>query len=143
MVRSSNAKMGMKKLILAFLLALTTPAWGQQSVVVPATTASIAITGTVAGATVLVTGVAGKSIYVTGVLLVSNTGTSTVTFTQGTGAACGTGTTNVTGALSIANGQTVDFGVGYGAVWALLQGNSLCITIATNPSPGSIAYSLF
>jgi hypothetical protein len=73
------------------LLLLTVGASAQQSVVIPGTTASIPITGTIGAATVIVTGVAGKSVYVTAVGLIP-VATSAVTFTQNTGAACGTGT---------------------------------------------------
>jgi hypothetical protein len=131
------------KLLLAVLLSIvSTQAWAQQSIVVPATTNSIAITGTVATATVIVTGVAGKSIYVTSVAVVP-VATSVVTFTSGTGAACGTGTANVTGAMTFAAGQTLIVGHGYGAVWALPAGASLCVTIATAAAPGSLSYSQF
>lgn len=134
----------MNKLGLALLLAILglAPAQAQQAVVIPATIASIPITGTVASAAILVTGQAGKTIYVTSVDLIP-LATSVVTFTQGTGAACGTGTTNVTGALTFSAGQVYSKGTGNGAVWALVQGNSLCITIATAVAPGSLAYSLF
>jgi hypothetical protein len=49
------------------LLTIAFPALGQQSVLVPATTTSIPITGTVAAATVIVQGVAGLRIYITSV----------------------------------------------------------------------------
>ena len=134
----------MRKLLLALSLALASavPASSQQAVFVPATQFTIPITGTVATAAVIVTGVAGQRIYVTAVAL-APVATSVVTFTQGTGAACGTGTTNVTGAMTFAAGQVFVYGDGYGAVYALLPGNSLCITIATAVAPGSLAYALF
>jgi hypothetical protein len=42
----------------------------QQAVVIPATIVSVPVTGTIAGATVVVTGAPGKWIYVTAVALV-------------------------------------------------------------------------
>ena len=133
----------MMKLLLAVLLSIvSTEAWSQQSVVTPSTTNSIAITGTVATTTVIVTGVASKSVYVTSVALVP-VATSVVTFTQGTGAACATGTSSVTGAMTFNAGQVLTLGDGYGAVWALLPGNSLCITVGTVAAPGSLSYSQF
>ena len=116
------------------------PASAQQ--ITPATMFTIPITGTVATATVLVTGIPSQRIYVTAVGLVP-VATSVVTFTSGTGAGCGTGTANVTGAMTFAAGQTLAFGDGYGAVWALPLGASLCITIATAAAPGSLAYGMF
>ena len=131
----------MKKLLLLLLL-LAGPAAAQQSVVIPATTNQISIAGTVAVATRIVTGVAGKQIYVTAVALVP-VATSVVTFTTGTGSNCGTGTANVTGAMTFSAGQTLVLGDGYGAVYVIPSGNDLCITIATAAAPGSLAYSLF
>lgn len=132
-------------LILTFLFAalLAPPAQAQQSVVVPATTNQIAIAGTVATSTKIVSGVSGKSIYVTAVLLVP-VATSVVTFTTGTGTNCGTGTANVTGALTFTTGNIgVNLGTGNGAVWVIPQGNDLCITVGTAAAPGSLAYALF
>ena len=123
-------------------LALASLAHAQQAVVVPSTMVSVPITGTIAGATVIVTGVPGKSIYVTAVALVP-VATSAVLFSQGTGAGCASGTANLTGTLTFAAGQTLTFGDGYGTVWVLAPGNSLCITIATAAAPGSLSYALF
>jgi hypothetical protein len=134
----------LRSLLLALVLALTLsiPALAQQSVVVPATTASIPITGTIGAATVIITGVTGQRIYVTSVALVP-VATAVVTFTSGTGAGCGSGTSNVTGAMTFAAGQTLMLGIGNGAVWALAPGNSLCITVATAAASGSLSYSQF
>jgi hypothetical protein len=107
----------------------------------PATQYSIPIVGTVASASVLVAGIAGERIYVTAVDLVP-VATSVVTFSQGTGASCA-GDTNVTGALTFSTGQTYSKGSGWGAVWALALGNSLCVSIGTASAPGSIAYSIY
>jgi hypothetical protein len=113
----------------------------QQSVVVPATIASLPIVGTV-GASRIISGTAGRRIYVTAVALVP-AATSLVTFTAGTGTNCGTGTTNLTGALTFAAGQTLNFGNGNGAVWVLPVGADLCMNVATAAAPGSVAYSKF
>jgi hypothetical protein len=115
----------------------------QQSVFVPATTAQISVTGTVATATKIVSGIAGKSIYVTQVNLIP-IATSVVTFTTGTGTNCGTNTASVTGVMTFTTGnQALNLGNGYGAVFVLPQGFDLCITIATAVAPGSLAFSIF
>lgn len=132
----------MKKLLLALALAFASPAQAQQSVFVPATTNTVAVVGTVAVATRIVTGVAGKSIYVTAISLIP-VATSVVTFTTGTGSNCGTGTASLTGAMTFAAGQTVNLGTGNGTVMVVPQGNDLCITIATAAAPGSLAFSIF
>lgn len=126
----------------AFLALSLAPASAQLAPP-PATQASIAIPGTVASVAVLIAGVPGERIYITSIDLVP-VATSVVTFTQGTGATCTGGTaSNVTGALTFAAGQTYSKGSGYGAVWVLGLGNSLCITIATAAAPGSISYSIY
>jgi hypothetical protein len=136
----------MRKLLricsLAFATLVAGLAHAQQSVFVPATTAQISITGTVAAATRIVTGVTGKSIYVTSVMLIP-VATSVVTFQSGTGTNCGTGTAAVAGVLTFAAGQVLNLGDGYGAVWVLPQGADLCVTIATVAAPGSLSYSIF
>jgi hypothetical protein len=123
-------------------LALAGPAWPQASVIVPATTNTISVAGTVATITKIISGVAGKSIYITQIALIP-VATSVVTFSQGSGTNCGTNTSALTGALTFAAGQTYTVGAGNGAVLALAQGNDLCVTIGTAAAPGSLAYSQF
>lgn len=118
------------------------PAQAQQSVVVPATTTQVAVAGTVAARTKIVSAIAGKSIYVTSVALVP-VATAAVTFSYGTGSDCGTGTGTLTGVMVFAAGQVLALGSGYGAVWVLPPATDLCITVATAAAPGSLAYSQF
>jgi len=134
----------MKRLSAALLvyLGLASAALAQQAVVVPATTAQVAIAGTVAASTKIVSGAVGKSIYVTSILQIP-LATAVVTYTAGTGTNCGTNTVSLTGAMTFAAGQIINMGNGYGAVLVLPQGTDLCITIATAAAPGSLAYSLF
>ena len=66
-----------------------------------------------------------------------------MTFTAGTGSACGSNTASVTGALTFSAGQTYSKGDGNGAVWVLGLGLNLCVTIATAVAPGSISYSIY
>jgi len=127
---------------LLLLFGLVTAAPAQQSVVVPATTAQVAIAGTIAASTKIVSGISGKSIYVTALLL-APVATSVVTLTAGTGTNCGTNTTSITGAMTFAAGQAIAHGSGNGAIFVIPQGYDLCITIATAAAPGSLAYSLF
>lgn len=126
---------------LALFLASVSAALAQQSVVVPATTASLAITGGT-GTSLLVTGATGKRIYVTSVDVIPS-GASTVQFISGTGPACGTGTVNITGAYTFTTNQTLVKGSGYGAIWALDPGLSLCMVIGVAVAPGSISYAQF
>lgn len=133
----------MIRFALATLLALIAPAAAQQSVFVPATTATVAIVGTASGASArIVTGISGKSIYVTGGALIP-VATAVVTFTTGTGTNCGTGSSNLTGAMTFAAGQILTFGGGNGTTLVVPAGQDLCITIATAAAPGFIAFSIF
>lgn len=134
----------MKKLALALALALLA-SWGaqaQQSVIVPSTTTTIAVAGTVAVRTKIITGVSGKSIYITAVALVP-VATSAVTLSYGTGTNCGTGTGTLTGVMTFAEGQVLNLGSGFGAVIVVPQGNDVCITIATAAAPGTLSYAQF
>lgn len=133
----------MKKLTLALalLLGLAGPAL-PQSPVVPSTSSSIQIAGTIATSTKIITGDSTKQIYVTGLVLVP-VATSVVTFTFGSGSNCGTGTTSITGAMIFAAGQTINYGTGNGALFVVPLGKDLCITIATAAAPGSLAFAQF
>jgi len=130
---------------LALLLGLLLSVGGaqaQQSVIVPTTTTSLAIPGTVAARTTLITGVSGKSIYVTALALVP-VATAAVTLSYGTGTNCGTGTGTLTGILTFSAGQTVNLGSGNGTVLVVPTGTDLCITIGTAAAPGTISYAQF
>ena len=122
-------------------LALLGPAQAQP-VYIPATQSQIAIAGTVATATKIVSGISGKSIYITAIALVP-VATSVVLLTAGTGTNCGTSTTSLTGTMTFGAGQTLQHGSGYGAVSVLPQGYDLCITISTAAAPGILSYSQF
>lgn len=135
----------MRKLIAALLfsLGLASAALAQQSVFVPATTASIPITISTATTTLLVTGLSGKSIYVTAVDIIA-AGTGNIQFISGTGATCGTGTANVTGNYSLTAQVGFTKATGNGVVWVIPQGASLCaVTSGSVGMPGSLSYAIF
>lgn len=135
----------MRKLSAALLLylGLASAALAQQSVVIPATMASVPITISTATTTRLVTGSSGKSIYVTAVDIIAG-GTGSIQFVSGTGATCGTGQTNVTGNYAFTAQVGFTKAAGNGAIWVLPQGDSLCaVTSAAVGMPGSLSYALF
>lgn len=131
----------MKTLLAIFFLFCLGPAQAQRAVVVPATTASVPIVGNIA-TTLLVAGRDGMRIYVTSVDLIPAP-TATIQFLQGTGPLCAAGTAAVNAAMTFSAGQTYSKGSGYGAVWVLDPGNSLCIIVQTAICPGSLAYAQF
>lgn len=135
----------MKKLVLTLglWLGLLSAAIAQQSVIVPATMASVAITISTATTTRLVTGITGLSIYVTAVDIIAG-GTGGIQFVAGTGATCGTGQTNVTGNYSLTAQVGFTKGTGNGVLWVLPPSTSLCaITSGAVGMPGSLSYAQF
>lgn len=124
-------------------LALASAALAQQSVFVPATTASTPIAVAAATTTLLVTGVAGKRIYPTAMILVVD-GASNVQLIAGTGATCGTGTVNVTGVMDFPIGTVLQMGTGNGAFAVAPPGLSLCmVTTGAVGHDGVLAYAIF
>ena len=136
----------MNKVIFFAILALLATigiASAQQSVIVPATTASVPITITTATTTRLIVGVASKRIYVTAVDVIA-AGTGNIQFISGTGTTCGTGTINVTGDYNLTAQVGFTKATGNGAVWVLGLGLSLCaVTSAGVGMPGSLSYAIF
>ena len=134
----------MKRFLLSFALVLVASvASAQQSVFVPATTNSIAVTISTATTTRLIVGVSNKSIYVTAVDIIA-AGTGNIQFIAGTGATCGTGTVNVTGNYNLTAQVGFTKGTGNGVVWVVPQNLSLCaVTSGAVGMPGSIAYAIF
>lgn len=131
-----------RALFLVLCLGLA-PAQAQQSVFVPATTASVPITISTATTTRLVVGQSGKQIYVTAVDIIA-AGTGNIQFISGTGATCGTGTTNVTGNYNLTAQVGFTKATGNGVVWVLPPGDSLCaVTSAAVAMPGSLSYAIF
>lgn len=131
---------------LALLLGLLLSVGGaqaQQSVIVPATTASVAITISTATTTRLIVGATGQRIYITAVDVIS-AGTGNIQFIAGTGATCGTGSSNVTGNYNLTAQVGFTKGTGNGVLWVLPAGDSLCaVTSAAVGMPGSISYAQF
>jgi hypothetical protein len=132
----------MRKLLLGLLLSLM--CWGsapaQQSVFVPATTASVTFSA-ITAITQLVPAIAGQRIYITNITA-HPAATSVLTLSYGTGTNCGTGTVNFYSGTFQA-GENVYDGVGNGAIFVIPAGNALCVTIATATATGWVSYSQF
>lgn len=130
-------------LAICLFLSIVGIASAQQSVFVPATTASVPIEITTATTTRLVTGVSNKRIYVTAVDVIA-TGTGSIQFIAGTGATCGTGTVNITGNYGLIAQVGFTKATGNGAVWVVPLNLSLCaVTSANVGMPGSLSYAIF
>ena len=135
-------RLGLFLLALGLLVVGVNSPTTSQPPIIPTTQSSLSITGTVATSTQIVAAITGRRVYVTAVSHVP-VATSVVTYTSGTGTNCGTGTANVTGAMTFAAGQTIHLGSGNGALWVLPISAALCITIATAVAPGSLAFAQF
>lgn len=94
--------------------------------------AAISISGS--GSTLIVTGTANLKIHVCGVFL-SNSAVSNITFVSGTGSTCGTGSTNLTGALQSVLTAVLGFGQRSYLVTANF-GDSLCLNYASSVTGG-------
>lgn len=93
---------------------------------------SAAITGTAPSTVVAITNTAGKTTFVCDINVVTGTSATSVQIKAGTGATCGTGTVNLTGAVPIAVGQQF-FGGWGGTVFGSPQvpaSNDICVTVA-------------
>lgn len=133
----------MRKLLAALLLLLASAsaALAQSSVLIPATTNSIALVGAITTSTAIVTGKPNQRIYITNYTL-APVATAVISFIYGTGAACATGATQLTGAMA-SNGSPLVSGDGYGAILVVPPGQDLCIIISTAAAPGSLSYAQF
>jgi hypothetical protein len=127
---------------LLILLGLVSSTQAQSPAInVPATMASAPISIATATTTLLITGISGKFMYVTAIDVVA-AGTGNIQFITGTGATCGTSTVNVTGNYNLTAQAGFAKGSGFGALWVLPSGNSLCaVTTAAVGMYGSVSYA--
>jgi hypothetical protein len=86
---------------------------------------------------------AGKNIFVTSFNLFAG-GTGTIKFVYGTGSACGTGTTDLTGAYPLKDQGSIAVGSGHGLVLYVPASNALCVTTSASVQiSGSVSYAKF
>ena len=105
---------------------VATPASGGEQVV-PSGQASVAVNISTATTTQIVALAASQKIYITGGVLVSS-GANTVTLKYGTGAACGTGTTSISGAMDFTAQTGIGFNSGFGPSLVIPSAQAFCIT---------------
>ena len=86
------------------------------------------ISAAAAATTQIVAGGAPNSIYVCGYQMSQVATAGTLQWVYGTGASCGTGTTNLTGAMGVTASQPITYGTGGATVFKVPQGDSLCLT---------------
>lgn len=129
----------MKKLLIAFgLLLLSATAAAAQS----PQCGRFANGASGAATTAVVVGAAGQFVHVCGFDVTATTA-ATFQLVQGTGATCGTGTTNLTAAHAMS--ATNALGVyGNPGLLSLTPGNGLCVVITgTGPVQWTLYYAVF
>lgn len=73
--------------------------------------------------------------------LLNGAGATTAKFVYGTGATCGTGTTDATGAMKLIDGSSIPHGSGSGVVFRIPVGQRLClVNSAAIQVSGVLAY---
>lgn len=135
--------MAKAKLTFLALLMLCGNALAQQSVIVPATQASVPIIISTSATTQLVALATGQSIYVTSWDVLS-AGSGTIQLVYGTGTNCVTGQGNVTGVYTLGTNVGLTKGNGNGAILVIPSGNALCATtVGAVVYGGSLSYARF
>jgi hypothetical protein len=111
---------------------------------------SVTISVSTATTTELVALDAAKRVYVCAFVLnsVGAAVAPTAQFVRGTGTACGTGTTALTGVLrgsvTVGEAETIAAGSGVGALFAVPKGSAVCLTsTTTQPQTGVLTYAQF
>lgn len=107
------------------------------------TTNSVKIAISTATTTEIIALVANKNIFVTSWDGVSSAA-GTFKWVYGTGTACGTGTTDLTGTYAFGASTVVTKGNGLGPILIVPRGNALCATSASTINiQGSVSYAQF
>jgi hypothetical protein len=108
-----------------------------------ASSSSVPINVSTATTTQLVALSGTLSIYVTSLDVIAG-GTGNITFEYGTGTACATGTTALTGAYPLTAQAGIAKGDGNGTILKVPAGNALCVlTSAAVQMSGSVSYQQF
>lgn len=102
---------------------------------------SAVITVSAAATTQIVSLVASKKIRVCSFSITLSTA-GTVQFVYGTGVDCGTGTTNLTGAMNVATNGSINFWGG-GSLFNTINSNALCLSAVTGNASGVLSYAQF
>lgn len=126
-----------------YIGAVTGGATGGDLVGVIQANASVAINISTATTTQLIALSAGRAIYVTGWDVVAG-GAGNITLEYGTGTACATGTTVLTGAYNLAANGGLARGTGIGPILFVPAGDALCaLTSAAVQYSGAVSYAQF
>lgn len=95
------------------------------------------ITAAAASTTQQIAAVTGSKIYVCGYQMSQIATAGTVQWVYGTGANCGTGTTNISGAMGVTASSPITYGGGSAVIIIVPTSNALCLT--TTGAGGTVA----
>lgn len=103
-------------------------------------TASISVTA--ANTTEIIAATASQNIRICSISI-SMSAAGTAQLKNGTGTDCGTGTTNISGAMNLATGTPLSLGSGIGAVVTVPTSNAFCIAAVTGNVNGWVSFVKF
>lgn len=105
---------------------------------------SSAVINVTAGTTVeLVALTASRSVRVCGFTMTADTALTIATWQYGTGATCGTGTTNLSGPMDMGVNTVVSLGSGLGELFKTPVSNALCLAAAVGNVRGVVSYAKY
>lgn len=102
-----------------------------------------AVVSVTAGSTTQIVALAASQIIRVCGFSVSMSAAGTAQWVYGTGANCGTGTTNLTGATTLATGTPWTYSAGVGSVMRSAASNALCLAAVTGNVTGIVTYAQY
>lgn len=107
------------------------------------TCANSAVVNVTAAATTQLVALASSQIIRVCSVAITMSAAGTAKFVYGTGSNCGTGTTDITGAFTLATGTPLTLSGMNGSVFRTIASNALCLTAVTGNVTGVISYAQF
>lgn len=133
--------LGQRVAWLALALVVAAPAWAQP-VLIPATTATIALPTSTQAITKLLSGAVSKSTIITSLHIIPASG-AIVTWSAGTGTNCATNNIVLDGPVAYGSGVADNRGSGLGAVMIAPLSADVCLTVASAGVAGSVGYGQY
>lgn len=108
------------------------------------TCANSAVVNVAAAATTQLVALSGSTVIrVCSFVISGDTLATTAKFVYGTGANCGSGTTDITGAMRLPDEGSIAISAGNGSVFRGLAANALCLTAVTGAVTGFVTYAQY
>lgn len=107
------------------------------------TCSSTAVVAVTAGNTTEIVALSGSTQIRVCSLVISTSLAGTAQFVYGSGTNCGTGTTNITGAMNLATATPLAISSGNGSVFRALAAKALCLSAVTGNVNGFVTYAQY